>query len=375
MKKRWVALLAVCAMVLSLLTGCGGVVDKAASSGGDSSTAEKVSWKMASEWADGTWMFEIDSTFCDYVSKITNGNFTIKPYGVGQLGAANQVFDLVQQGTVQCGGDWPSYWTGKDVGFDLLATTMFNFTNWDYYVWIYEGGGLDDAYNYMFNQYGMVYFPYVTCGMESGIRTNKPINSLSDLNGMKIRFAGKIQGLVAEKIGISPTSVAADELYEALQRGVVDGAEYSTPYNDDTMKIQEVAKYWLTPGWHQTSSVYGTMINQAAYEALPAEYQEAIEMAARLTFQKCTASYVWKDAQSTAAMLDSGVVTTTLPDEDMALLEQYTNDAIAQLCSESANYQHVWESMVNYRKTIAPYREALGEFGFGMNLSEYPAIG
>ena len=120
----------------------------------------------------------------------------------------------------------------------------------------------------------------------------------------RIRFAGKIQGLVADKLGITPVSISADELYEALMRGTIDAAEYSGPGNDLDMNIQEVTKYWLVPGWHQTSSVYGVMVNKAAYEALPEAYQQALYDAAKLSMADKQAAYVWRDAEATGKLLD-----------------------------------------------------------------------
>lgn len=375
MKKRLFSIVLALTLVIGLLSGCGG--GGIANEGGGSeggSDLPTVNWKLASTFAEGTMLFECDKAFTEKVKELSNGKFVITPYGSGELGASNQVFDMVQGGTIEAGADWPSYWSGKDTGFDLLATTMFNFTGWDYYIWIYEGGGLEDGYNYMFNKFGMKYFPHGITQMESGIRTNKPIEKLADLNGMKIRFAGKIQGLVAEKIGIAPVTIATDELYEGLQRGVVDGAEYSSPTNDDMLKIQEVTKYWLAPGWHQTASVYGIMVNQKAYDALPAEYQRIIEIASKWNMQEWLAKNAYSDAKATAKMVSEGVTVTNLPEEEMALLEGYVMDATEQLAAENPNYAHVLNSMMEYRKTMDQYRDALGQWGFGFNLKEYPEI-
>lgn len=373
-KKSGILVVTIVFMMAMALSGCdGGVVNNNGGSGEEGSS-EKVNWRLASCWADGTFLFSVDQKFCENVGRLTNGNFVIKPYGVGELGASDQVFDMVANGTVEAGGDWPSYWTGKSTGFDLLATTMFDFSNWDYYVWIYEGGGLEDAYNYMFNQFGMRYLPTAITPMESGIRSNVPINSLADMAKLKIRFAGKIQGMVAAKIGVTPVTIATNELYESLQRGVVDAAEYSGPYNDDILKIQEVTKYWLTPGWHQTSSVYGAMLNMDAYDKLPEDYQQALEDAANLTMVEYMAKYTWEDAQATQRILDSGVTATTLPEDEMERLRQYTKEAIEQMAAENKDYAHVYNSMMNYRKTMEAYRNALGDWGFGINLKEYPSI-
>ena len=222
----------------------------------------------------------------------------------------------------------------------------------------------------MFNQFGMIYFPTTTTPMESGIRSNKPINSIKDMQSMKIRFAGKIQGLVADKLGITPVSISADELYEALMRGTIDAAEYSGPGNDLDMNIQEVTKYWLVPGWHQTSSVYGVMVNKAAYEALPEAYQQALYDAAKLSMADKQAAYVWRDAEATGKILDAGVKTTTLPEEDMNKIYEAFVEATKECCAESENYAHVWDSMMKYRETMNDWREAQVDWDFGINFDE-----
>jgi len=247
---------------------------------------------------------------------------------------------------------------------------MFNFSNWDYYVWIYQGGGWDDAYNYMFNQYNMCYFPTTATPMESGIRSNTPITSIKDMQSMKIRFAGKIQGLVADKLGITPVSIAANELYEALLRGTIDAAEYSVPSNDLDLNFQEVTKYWLVPGWHQTSSIYGTMVNLDAYNALPEAYQKALYNAAKLSFVEKTSAYVWRDAQATTKILDAGVETTTLSDEDMNTIYEAFVEATKECCAESENYAHVWNSMMSYRNTMNDWRAAQVDWDFGINFGD-----
>ena len=143
-------------------------------------------------------------------------------YPEGSLCAANQLFDYVQNGTIQCGGDWGGYWSGKDTAFELLSTTMDNFTGMDYYIWITQGGGLQ-CYQDMYGKYNMTYFPIMINHAESGIRSTRPITSIKDMQSMKIRLGGVMAGRAAEKLGINITTVAASELYESLQRGVIDG--------------------------------------------------------------------------------------------------------------------------------------------------------
>ena len=144
------------------------------------------------------------------MSQLTDGRFIITNYSEGELCSASQLFDFVSQGTVECGGDWGGYWSGKDTAFELLSTIMDDFTALDYYTWIYEAGGMD-CYKEMYGQYNMEYFPLVTNPSESGIRSVSPITSIEDMQHMKIRLGGVMAGKAAQKLGINITTVAASE--------------------------------------------------------------------------------------------------------------------------------------------------------------------
>ena len=301
------------------LSGCGNAADSgmmdaanANAVAGGSSDLPVITWKMGSTWGDGNIHFTCDERFSELVSQLTDGRFTITNYPEGSLCAANQLFDYVQNGTIQCGGDWGGYWSGKDTAFELLSTTMDNFTGMDYYIWITQGGGLQ-CYQDMYGKYNMTYFPIMINHAESGIRSTKPITSIKDMQSMKIRLGGVMAGRAAEKLGINITTVAASELYESLQRGVIDGGEFSTPCSDDSLKLQEVAKYWCSPAWYQSGGVNGVMINKDAWNQLPEEYQNAIQMAAEICTSEQLSRYLWMDFDSTKKMLEEdGCVVTKM---------------------------------------------------------------
>ena len=182
MKKRFFALFLTMALLLPavLLSGCAsadsGILDTAnlnATAAGGDSCLPVVTWKMGSVWGAGNVHFTVDQRFAELVSQLTDGRFIITNYSEGELCSASQLFDFVSQGTVECGGDWGGYWSGKDTAFELLSTIMDDFTALDYYTWIYEAGGMD-CYKEMYGQYNMEYFPLVTNPSESGIRSVSP---------------------------------------------------------------------------------------------------------------------------------------------------------------------------------------------------------
>lgn len=104
---------------------------------------------------------------------------------------------------------------------------------------------------------------------------------------------------MAEKLGITPVTVAGGELYESLQRGVIDAAEYSTPYADYTFHLEEVTDYWVAPAWYQSAGCNGVMINLDAWNELPDNYKEIIEMASYLTMFDAIHRYDYNDIGAT----------------------------------------------------------------------------
>ena len=192
MKKRVLPLLMAAVMSLVLLAGCGaaesGVMDTAHANAvaGGNSDLPVITWKMGSTWGAGNVHFTVDQRFAEILSELTDGRFTVTNYAEGELCAASQLFDYVSQGTIQCGGDWGGYWSGKDTAFELLSTIMDDFTALDYYTWIYEADGLA-CYKELYGQYNMEYFPLVTNPSESGIRSVKPITSIEEIGRASCR--------------------------------------------------------------------------------------------------------------------------------------------------------------------------------------------
>ena len=349
------------------------LVSENALSADKSADKPKFKWRLASVWNAGTFQFEGDRRFAEAVTKLSGGRLTITAYGAGQLVPTPGVFEAVRSGALECGGDWPSYWTGFNTAFDLLGTHVVGFNNFDYMNWIYGAGGIKH-YKDLYGKYGMEYFPVAMSGMESGIRSIKRVTKLEDLAGMKIRFAGLIQGELIQKFGVTPVTMSLPEAYEGLQRGVIDAMEFSAPINDEAAKLHEVTKFWLAPGWHQTCSVYGVMINRAAYAALDDELKYIIEMAAKSVGLETMAEYGWGDSVATNKMIAYGIEVNWLSDADMDRLEAAKNEIMVKLAKENPDYAKLAKAQMQYLKDYESYRKFLGDYKFGRTPKAYPDL-
>lgn len=321
-------------------------------------------WTMTTTWPTSLELIEIDKHFVDLANKLTGDDLTIEFFEGGSLVPAGEVFGAVESNTVQAGADWPGYWAGRNSAFSPLATTASLFNAVDYVNWIEQWGG-KELYNEIYGKFGMVYLPYGVTNNESGFRTNEQIVTLEDLKGKRLRLSGLEQGRLLEKLGGSQVSMAGGEIYQSLERGVIDGAEFSTPNVDFSGGFQQVTKYWATPGWHQSASVFGVMINKGAWEALSDETREALEIAAQ-------ANLVWSlsftEKRATEAyqqFIDAGIEINRYDDETLATVQEMANETIEETACENPDSAKVYLSQLEYLADYAKWRDASAPFNLG----------
>lgn len=338
------------------------------------STAQaQEQWTMTTTWPDNLDLIQIDRHWAELVNTLAGDELTINFRAGGTLMPGTEVFDATETGSIQAAGDWPGYWAGLSPAFSPLATTTSLFNAVDYINWIHEWGGWE-LYQEVYGEYNMVYLPYAALNNESGFMGRTPIESLADLEGKRLRLSGRDQGRVLEKLGGSQVTLAGGEVYQAIERGVIDAGEFSTPGVDYKAGFSEVAEYWSVPGWHQSASVFGVMINKDSWDALSEETQEKLKIAAEATM---TWSLAWSERQSTEATLkfqEDGVEINQLPDEDLERIQEITNEVILQGACEDPMHAKVYHSMVSYLEHYANWRDISVPYNMGRTMDNLPAL-
>ena len=125
----------------------------------------------------------------------------------------------------------------------------------------------------------MVAFPCGNTGVQMTGWFKKEIKSVADFKGLKMRIPG-LAGKVYATLGVDVKLLPGGEIFPALERGVIDAAEFVGPYQDRRLGLQKAAKYYYTTGWHEPATVSELLINKAAWEKLPKDLQAVVENAA-----------------------------------------------------------------------------------------------
>lgn len=328
--------------------------------------AAPVKIKMTSTWPSGINLIEADKHFVKIVNTLGGDRVKIDFFDGGTLVPSTQVFDATSSGTIDASADWPGYWAGQSPAFALLGSYPMLLTGGDYILWLQQWGGFE-AFQDVYGQFGMVYLPYSVIPMESGLRSRNALPTLDSLKGKRLRMSGRPQGEILKALGAVQVQLPGGEVYQALERGVVDGAEFSAPGVDWGMGLQEVTKHWTTPGWHQPGSVGGVMINKKAWDKLGAENQALLRTAADATMAWSFAFFNKDSVKATRMFREKGTEIHKLSAEEMERLQAIANDALVKESCENVVFAKVALSQVRFLEEYSEWRELQGQLGFGRN--------
>lgn len=242
---------------------------------------QEINWKMIMPWSKGLLFYDIAQHFSDSVKLASGGRLSIKLFSAGELVGANEVFDAVSKGSVEIAHSSPLYWKGRNEAFVAYASVPFGLDAEGYNIWLYERGGLEKLQD-LYKPYGIFALPAGQTGQEMGMFSNKKASTMADFKGMRVRTPGWNMDIL-NKLGASVSPLPGGEVYLALERGVIDAAEYSTPAINYPMGFDDITKYVIGPGVHQTGFQCDLMINQKAWDSLPADLQWIVKIAAHET--------------------------------------------------------------------------------------------
>ncbi len=176
----------------------------------------------------------------------------------------------------------------------------------------------------------------------------KEINTVADLQGLKMRVG--FAGTVLTKLGVIPQTLPGSEIYNQLEKGTIDAAEWVGPYDDEKLGFQKVAPYYYYPGWWEGGPTVHALINKAKFEALPAAYQSILKTACQATSTDMLAKYDYVNPNALKKLVAAGAQLRPFSPEIMEASFKAANDTYAELEVSSPNFKIVWDSIKAFRK-------------------------
>jgi TRAP-type mannitol/chloroaromatic compound transport system substrate-binding protein len=278
----------------------------------------------------------------DTLAAASGGAISLTVYDPGEIVPAFSITDAVRDGKVQAGYTWLGYDQGKIPASALLGATPFGLEPWEYMGWWYEGGGRELAQ--------ALYEPHkikpLFCGIigpETAGWFREPLESLDDIVGLKIRFAG-IGGKVFERAGASVTMLPGSELFQALEKGAIDATEFSLPVVDQALGFARVAKNNYFPGWHQPFTSMHLAINIQVWETLSAADQKMLETVCTANAARMLAASEGRQGAVIKGLAALGVTARYLPMDILRELQHLTETVLDEEAAADENFAAILES-------------------------------
>ena len=317
-----------------LLSACG-KQDSPQSDCSGPQTEKSFEWKMVTSWPrDFPGLGTGASHLAETIEQLSAGRLKIKVYGGNELVPAFEVFDAVKQGTAEMGHAATYYWRGKSPEAQFFAGFPFGMTAQELHGWIYYGGGLE-LWQEVYAEHGLVPFLAGSSGPQMGGWFNIEINSIEDLEGLKMRIPGP-GGEILRRAGGTPTNIPGAELFTALQTGTIDATEWVGPYNDLAFGLFRAAKYYYYPGWHETGTGLECMINQDAWNTLPADLQAIVRVACQAAVTDTLSDFTYNNGIALKTLIEEhGVELRRFPDEVLKKLEKISVELMEEMAGEN----------------------------------------
>ena len=321
--------------------------------------AEKkaVVWKLAQTWGTGFPIFgDAVIKMADMVKTMSDGELEIRIDSANKHKAAFGILDMVKAGQYEMGHSASYYWKGKDANTMFFTTMPFGMIAPEQYAWFYYGGGME-LMKKVYDKHGVYSFPGGNTGNQMGGWFRKEINTLDDLNGLKMRVPG-FAGEVLSKLGVVVTNIAPGELYTALDRGTIDALEWVGPSLDLNMGFQKIAPYYYT-GWHEPATELQFMVNQEKFDALPEHLQEILTIAMQYAAYDMYARSYHESAVNWASIEKEypEVKIRTFSPEIIAAMKQSNEELLAASAASDPVFREILDSQNAYKKMVRKWTE------------------
>ncbi|MBM3378243.1 MAG: TRAP transporter substrate-binding protein [Betaproteobacteria bacterium] len=293
-------------------------------------------------------LFGTVDVFAQKVRELSGGRFQVTTHAPGELVPAFGTVDAIKDGTVELAHTAPYYYFGKDETFALACAVPFGLNSRALTAWYYEGNGLKLMRDF-YRAYNIVNFPMGNTGAQMGGWFRKEIKSLAEFKGTKFRVGG-FGGRIVERIGGVPQNIPGGEIYQALEKGTIDAAEWVGPYDDLKLGFVKVAPNYAYPGWWEGGAQLELHVNTKAFDSLSPEYKAILEAASTYCHTDMQAKYDGKNAQALRTLVSQGAKLFPFPNDLMEAAFKASMDYYAELSGKNAAWKKVYDDYAVFRR-------------------------
>ncbi|WID96124.1 TRAP transporter substrate-binding protein [Bosea vestrisii] len=308
----------------------------------------EVKWRLASSFPKSLdTIYGGAEVMAKMVSDLTDGKFQIQVFAAGEIVPALQAADAVTNNTVEMAHTVSYYYVGKDPTFAIAASVPFGLNARQQNAWLFQGGG-NELFNEFYKKFNIYGLPCGNTGAQMGGWFRKEIKSVADINGLKMRIGG-IAGSVLQKLGLVPQQIGGGDIYPALEKGTIDGAEWVGPYDDEKLGFAKVAPYYYYPGFWEGGPCVHAFVNLEKWNSLPKAYQAALTAACTYANTQMAAKYDVQNPAALKRLVGAGTQLRPFPQDVMEASLKASNELYAEISAKNPDFKKAIEAMAAFR--------------------------
>ena len=282
------------------------------------------------------------------ISDATGGRFQITVAPAGEIVPMPQAADAVAANTVECSHTAALYYVGKDPAWAFGSCIPFGMNFRQMNAWWLEGGG-EKLFNDFLRPQGVRYIISGNTGAQMGGWFRKEINTMEDVRGLKMRIPG-LGGRLFQAAGAVPQQIPGGDIYPALERGTIDGAEWVGPYDDEKLGFNKVARFYYYPGFWEGGAALGWLVNNRAWDALTPEYRAIFTAAAHEANADMMAKYDARNAAALRRLIAAGTQVRPFQRPLMEAFYRASQTLYQELGSTNANFKRMHDHYTAFQR-------------------------
>lgn len=295
--------------------------------------------------------------FAEKVEAMSDGRMSFTIYGGGELVPPFGVEDAVQQGNAPVGHGPTYYAAGKNPALHWFTGVPFGLTSFEHVAWLEHGGG-QELWDDIYAQRGLKPLYSGNSNTQSGGWFKNRIESVDDLQGLNMRVAG-LGGEIYRKLGVNAVLMPPPEIFQSLQSGAIDAAEWVGPMLDQAFGLQKITDLCYVPAYNEPGAGLAIVFNQDAWDELPGDLQAICRAAAYASALEAHAQFDYFNAQAMAELRDGGVEFLQFPDDVVAAMSEAWWEVADELSAESEDVARVRESYEPYLERARAYAKEM----------------
>lgn len=336
-------------IIFTLVVGCMltlGVVGTPATS--SAQTPKAIQWRAQVQDPAGTNFYKWFEQYCKDIAIASGGRLTIKVNPAGAIVPATQEFDAVSKNVLDYAAVPSMYWQSKWSYAGMFAYQVGGMSPMEQLFWWQYGGGFD-IINKTIKDYNVVLIPSYLAPAEMYCGSNREIKSLADMKGLKFRTSGDDSSILSA-LGCSVISVPVGEVYEAMQRNVIDAYQIGTPWDDMGFKMHEVTKYWYLSPARQPSTCWFDGVNTNSWKALPDDLKLIVKNVAYRSAIEALGIHCAEDLKAIEAAQKKGVKVLPLPKDIEDETYKRAKEFYAKKSAADPLFANVYNSIQSFTK-------------------------